>query len=288
MSRLIIKNLPSYLTPDGLRKHFAQNGAPPGTITDLKISHKRDGTSRRFGFVGFKTEKEAAAARDWFDKTCVDSTRISVAVVEGGVKDAPAPYKRRRIDHDQSKMTATDPKGKTKQQAPSQTNTKTTAQLDTFLEVSRPRKGPSWANERILSHDEADAQPEAEVKLSETQDNDAVSDLEWMKRHMTQGASTPERVFQQDEDGAPATATTTTDKAEVPPPQDKDPTTATILQTARLFLRNLPFSCTDAELYELFQPLGEIEQVSVLFASLDGTVSSVMTNCIGTSYSNGK
>ena len=83
MSRLIIKNLPSYLTPDGLRKHFAQNGAPPGTITDLKISHKRDGTSRRFGFVGFKTEKEAAAARDWFDKTCVDSTRISVAVVEG-------------------------------------------------------------------------------------------------------------------------------------------------------------------------------------------------------------
>ena len=109
------------------------------------------------------------------------------------------------------------------------------------------------------------------MKLSETQDNNAVSDLEWMKRHMTQGASTPERVFQQDEDGAPATATTTTDEAEVA--QDKDPTTATILQTARLFLRNLPFSCTDAELYELFQPLGEIEQVGVMFFdSLDGAV----------------
>ena len=91
MSRLIVKNLPSYLTPDGLRKHFAQNGAPPGTITDIKISHKPDGTSRRFGFVGFKTDKEAAAARDWFDKTCVDSTRISVAVVEG-VSCPPQPF----------------------------------------------------------------------------------------------------------------------------------------------------------------------------------------------------
>ena len=83
MSRLIIKNLPPYLTPDGLRKHFSQNGAPSGTITDIKISHKPDGTSRRFGFVGFKTDKEAAAARDWFDKTFVDATRISVTVVEG-------------------------------------------------------------------------------------------------------------------------------------------------------------------------------------------------------------
>ena len=187
-----------------------------------------------------------------------------------GAKDAPAPYKRRRIDHDQSKITTVDPKGKKKQQAP--TETKTTAQLDTFLEVSRPRKGPSWANDTKVSHPvphNADTQPAAEVKPSDDQDNDAVSDLEWMKRHMTQQASEPERVFQQDED----VALTTKDEAEAPLSQDKDPTTETILQTARLFLRNLAFSCTDTELSELFQPFGEIEQVSVLFVdSLDGTV----------------
>lgn len=45
----------------------------------------------------------------------------------------------------------------------------------------------------------------------------------------------------------------------------KDPTKETILQTARLFVRNLAFSCTDADLLELFSPFGEISQVSSVF-----------------------
>lgn len=93
MSRLIIKNLPPYLTPEVLRKHFsgqatknaASTSSSPSktfTLTDAKIAHKPDGTSRRFGFVGFKTEKEAEEARRWFDKTFIDSMRISVEVVD--------------------------------------------------------------------------------------------------------------------------------------------------------------------------------------------------------------
>lgn len=44
----------------------------------------------------------------------------------------------------------------------------------------------------------------------------------------------------------------------------KDPTKETILQTSRLFVRNLAFSCTDADLVEFFSPFGEISQVSTL------------------------
>ena len=93
MSRLIIKNLPPYLTPDALRKHFtgqaSKNTASTSssslkysTLTDVKIAYKPDGTSRRFGFVGFKTEKEAEEAKRWFDKSFIDSMRISVEVVD--------------------------------------------------------------------------------------------------------------------------------------------------------------------------------------------------------------
>ena len=93
MSRLIIKNLPPYLTPDALRKHFtgqaSKNAASTSssssktfTLTDAKIAHKPDGTSRRFGFVGFKTEKEAEEAKQWFDKSFIDSMRITVEVVD--------------------------------------------------------------------------------------------------------------------------------------------------------------------------------------------------------------
>ena len=88
MSRLIIKNLPPYLTPDALRKHFSKNTASNSsssktfTLTDAKVAYKPDGTSRRFGFVGFKTEKEAEEAKQWFDKSFIDSMRINVEVVD--------------------------------------------------------------------------------------------------------------------------------------------------------------------------------------------------------------
>lgn len=84
MSRLIVKNLPSYVTPARLREHFEgkKNGGLGGILTDVKVALAPDGTSRRFGFVGFKTEKEALAAKEWFDRTFIDSTRINVTVVQ--------------------------------------------------------------------------------------------------------------------------------------------------------------------------------------------------------------
>jgi multiple RNA-binding domain-containing protein 1 len=82
MSRLIVKNLPGYVTPEQLQQHFTQTKAPSGNITDVKVAHKRDGTSRRFGFVGYKTEAEAAKAQAWFDKTFIGSARVRVEIVE--------------------------------------------------------------------------------------------------------------------------------------------------------------------------------------------------------------
>ncbi|EJD50711.1 hypothetical protein AURDEDRAFT_159859 [Auricularia subglabra TFB-10046 SS5] len=45
-SRLIVKNLPSYLTESRLREHFAAKGL----VTDARVLYN-DGSSRRFGFV---------------------------------------------------------------------------------------------------------------------------------------------------------------------------------------------------------------------------------------------
>lgn len=78
--------MPSYVTPARLQEHFegkkTASGGPGGTLTDVKVALKPDGTSRRFGFVGFKTDAEAAAAKEWYDQTFIDSTRINVKVVE--------------------------------------------------------------------------------------------------------------------------------------------------------------------------------------------------------------
>jgi RNA recognition motif-containing protein len=84
MSRLIVKNLPLYITPTLLKEHFSQPKGPLGTITDVKVIVKQDGAARRFGFVGFKTDEEALKAKEWYDKTFIDSTRVRVEIIDVG------------------------------------------------------------------------------------------------------------------------------------------------------------------------------------------------------------
>lgn len=73
-SRLIVKNLPAYLSDVRLREHFSQKGS----VTDVKLMTRPDGTSRRFGFVGYRSEEEARDALDYFNRTFIDTSRIQV------------------------------------------------------------------------------------------------------------------------------------------------------------------------------------------------------------------
>jgi len=42
----------------------------------------RDGTFRRFGYIGYKTEKMAKAALKHFNKTFIDTSRIEVEIAK--------------------------------------------------------------------------------------------------------------------------------------------------------------------------------------------------------------
>lgn len=74
MSRLIVRGLPSYLTDARLREHFSQKGV----VTDVKLMRRPDGTSRKFGFVGYRSDEEAQQALDYFNRTFIDTSRISI------------------------------------------------------------------------------------------------------------------------------------------------------------------------------------------------------------------
>ncbi|XP_073956712.1 probable RNA-binding protein 19 [Choristoneura fumiferana] len=76
MSRLIVKNLPNKVTVDSLKELFGQKGE----VTDVQLKYTKDGKFRNFGFVGYRSEEQAAAAREHFDGTCVRSMKIQVEV----------------------------------------------------------------------------------------------------------------------------------------------------------------------------------------------------------------
>jgi len=168
------------------------------------------------------------------------------------------------------------------------------SQLVEYMTVMKPKKGPAWANDAEVSHPAApvpsssaaakatseqskgptDAnapldEEMAEPSLHVPDTDEAISDMEWMRRRMA-AASTlsqpaedavEEKAFYQSEDEDDNTRQDPT-KATPEPEAEKDPAKETILETSRLFLRNLTFSCTEEEIREHFQPFGNISQVS--------------------------
>ncbi|KAI0689011.1 hypothetical protein BC835DRAFT_1283850 [Cytidiella melzeri] len=261
MSRLIVKNLPAYLTQDRLREHFESKNGPGGTLTDVKVLQKPDGTSRRFGFVGYKTEAEAEKAKNWFDRTFIHSSRIAVSVVDGA-KDAPTPRpnKRPRLgpsSNDDSAMLAI-AKELTKAKAAKD------PQLQEFLDVMQPRakKGPSWKDGAVeepqeLARKSVIASAKSKhVQVSETAQVEPASDLDWLKQHTK--ASVHEAKGAEE-----AVSVQADEDAEHADTSADDDITLSIRQTGRLFLRNLPFASTEEELQAWFEPHGQVAQVHI-------------------------
>ncbi|KAF7302233.1 hypothetical protein MIND_00790300 [Mycena indigotica] len=265
MSRLLVQNLPVYVTPVKLREHFSQSAGPGGTITDVQVAHKSDGTSRRFGFVGYKTDAEATAAKEWFNRTYIDTTKIKVQTVDG-TKDAPEPRPNKRPRLGPS---PNDPLEKPSKKSKQNTDkpVKEDKQFDEFAQVMKPRQKKTWANEAAPSAP-ADVPPPSSIvvdnKMMDVDDpavskmeNEEMSDLEWMRRRMKDSAAVGEKAFEQSDDEAPPIDEPEPEKAPV------DSVKETILQTSRLFVRNLAFSCTEQDLRELFSPFGDISQVHI-------------------------
>ncbi|KZS95372.1 hypothetical protein SISNIDRAFT_451955 [Sistotremastrum niveocremeum HHB9708] len=229
---------------------------------------KRDGTSRLFGFIGYKTDEEAQKAKAWFDGSYFGTSRVKVEVVDG-TKNAPAarPAKKRRVDESTASTTKSSNDVDNTEKPTEQTDKPA---LSKFMDVMKPRNNlQTWANEDLGSHlptAASDAipivaQPE-ETPVEEN--NEGLSDLEWMKRRMQQGMSSvvEEKAFEQsddEEDGVKASNPPLFESKvdEVAPDQTKQ----TILETGRLFIRNLPFSTTADELEQQFSSFGEISQV---------------------------
>lgn len=78
MSRLIVKGLPKYLTEDKLKSHFSKEG----NVTDVKLMKKRNGESRQFAFIGYKSAADANKAVAFFNRSYIDTAKIEVLLAK--------------------------------------------------------------------------------------------------------------------------------------------------------------------------------------------------------------
>lgn len=91
MSRLIIRNLPKNIKEERIRSIFASKGE----LTDIKLCYTKDGKFRKFGFVGYKTEDQATDALQHFNKSFIDTSKITVDFAKNlGDESLPRPWSK--------------------------------------------------------------------------------------------------------------------------------------------------------------------------------------------------
>ncbi|XP_017269132.1 probable RNA-binding protein 19 isoform X2 [Kryptolebias marmoratus] len=152
MSRLIVKNLPNGMKEERFKSMFAAFG----TVTDCSLKFTKDGKFRKFGFVGFKSEEEASRALKHFNRSFVDTSRVTVEMCKAfgdptKGKSWSKHTQRSEQDKPSAPPTTTDNKKKKKQKNEANSALGKLEEEDGFKEfmsVHQNRsQAPTWAND---------------------------------------------------------------------------------------------------------------------------------------------
>lgn len=334
MSRICVKNLPKYVAENSLRDFFSQKGE----VTDAKLMRTKDGKSRQFGFVGYRTEQEAEEAIKYFNKSFMDTCRITCEIARKvGDPDIPRPWsqhslkkKENTLEEEKSVTSSKVSKGGIVQEGNSKKSKKDDEnddpQLQEFLQVMQHRsKSKMWANDTVaaVSLEQGNAaldikfhvekgqtkKPDGDLAVingevknvleKEEADqtkflvNDEISDQDYIKSRTKNNWSDSDSSEDEDSDDG-------NDQSDSDDHQNKihhDPVENTlepdvfdgeaddgfnevndsadlstspknkndeVLESGRLFIRNLPYTCTEEELEEHFSKHGTINQVHIV------------------------
>ncbi|XP_043724842.1 multiple RNA-binding domain-containing protein 1-like isoform X2 [Telopea speciosissima] len=333
MSRVCVKNLPKYVAEDRLREFFSQKGE----VTDAKLMRTKDGKSRQFAFIGFRTEGEAEEALKFFNNSYLDNSRLTCEVARKvGDPNMPRPWsqysatKQEKVAQEKKEnigsksLSHVDTKGIVQNSKRSSENND--PQLQEFLQVMQPRiKSKLWANDSVgvpllepggkagtkqkrldeaevqqsgsnqVEYDENDKRENGSsnahaAKQSDNALNDeVVSDMDYFKSRVKRQWSDSES----DDDSPIANNDHASEELDMEEqceanqnelPKDKVKKGASsenfdgegdlssglkdareeVLETGRLFVRNLPYSATEDDLAELFSKFGNVSQVHLV------------------------
>ncbi|XP_031164584.2 probable RNA-binding protein 19 isoform X4 [Sander lucioperca] len=161
MSRLIVKNLPNGMKEERFRSMFAAFG----TVTDCSLKFTKDGKFRKFGFVGFKVEEDANKALKHFNKSFVDTSRVTVEMCKafGDPTKAKAWSKHTQSSGPDKPSTPADSDSKKKKKQKKETDS-TLGNLEEdqgfkeFLSVHQNRsQAPTWANDTVQQTTDPDS-----------------------------------------------------------------------------------------------------------------------------------
>ncbi|KAM3610239.1 uncharacterized protein V6R79_001148 [Siganus canaliculatus] len=168
MSRLIVKNLPNGMKEERFRSMFAAFG----TVTDCSLKFTKDGKFRKFGFVGFKVEEDANRALKHFDKSFVDTSRVTVEMCKAFGDPTKAKAWSKHTQSSGPDKSSTPAENDSKKKAKEKKETKSTLGIleedqgfKEFLSVHQNRsQAPTWTNDTAQQSADPDGRGKSSAK----------------------------------------------------------------------------------------------------------------------------
>uniref|UniRef100_A0A4W6GAC2 Probable RNA-binding protein 19 n=1 Tax=Lates calcarifer TaxID=8187 RepID=A0A4W6GAC2_LATCA len=276
MSRLIVKNLPNGMKEERFRSMFAAFG----TVTDCSLKFTKDGKFRKFGFVGFKAEEDANRALKHFNKSFVDTSRVTVEMckafgdptkakawskhTQSSSQDKPSKKKKQKNELDSALGNLEDDQGfkeflsvhQNRSQVPTWANdtVQQTADSDSGQTKTQGKKKPASDDYLNFDSDQSeDEDEEEEYDEDEGTNKEALksglSDMDYLRSKVAQTDDTME---DNDEDKGPVTVFSLSLYLLTPPIyfMQMEPTTEFTVK-----LRGAPFNVKEQQIREFMTPL---------------------------------
>uniref|UniRef100_A0A3P9KUU6 Probable RNA-binding protein 19 n=1 Tax=Oryzias latipes TaxID=8090 RepID=A0A3P9KUU6_ORYLA len=176
MSRLIVKNLPNGMKEERFSSMFAAFG----TVTDCSLKFTKDGKFRKFGFVGFKSEDDASRSLKHFNKSFVDTSRVTVEICKAfGDPTKGKAWSKHTQSAGQEKPSGPAPtEGKKKKNQKKDTviglgNLEEDQEFKEFLSVHQNRsQAPTWANDAVQGAADPESGPAKSKKKKKSASDD--------------------------------------------------------------------------------------------------------------------
>lgn len=266
----------------------------------------RWGASRKFGFIGYKTEAAAEAAMQYYNNTYINTSRITVEkAIAYGSENLPrawSKYSEGSSAHD--RMTGTDKKkaefaveetdafhAKQKKEREAFINElnadKNDPKLKEYLDVMTARsKSKTWANDDTAAAEQAKKENGEDTKVDYVGSDDELYDDLPPKQskdtkeidedvEMKDGEEEEEEDKEEKSDKSKSKSLVQSNEASKETNEDDNEEKVhsksenpkeLIEDTGRLFVRNLSYACTEQDLRDLFEKYGTLSEVHMPIA----------------------
>nr|XP_050028787.1 probable RNA-binding protein 19 [Dermacentor andersoni] len=249
MSRIVVKNLPKKIKEDRLREFFSTKG----TVTDLQLKYTKEGVFRRFAFVGFKDEAQAAAAKEYFNNSYLDTSKLQVELC-AALGDSQKPRSWSKYSADSSAYQRLHPEARKPKPVKEPSPRKSFAdeflkdlegneEFEEFLQVHGTHNKATWDNDTCAPTADGDAKKVKPAKVLPPSDSVA-SDKEDQDEEEAEDVSNK----------TPASNETKKSDMQQVPQQKQKPKLPVQEFAYTLKVKGLPYKCKRKQIKDFFKP----------------------------------